>query len=98
MPAFVWAYNPATGGVARHSEQAHDELWSRLGFERVDVDLDVASQELATPFGDAAQLPEDYVRAVASRRAPAPPLDEGQNGPPRETPTPTRRPTTPKEA
>lgn len=95
MTTFVWAYNPATGGVARHSEAAHAEVWSRLGFELVDVDLAAAAEELGEPVGDASQLPEGYVRSVAARRAtPTTTLaieDESPETATEPAPTPTTR-------
>jgi hypothetical protein len=101
---FAWIYNAAIDGVAFQPAAAFPDLWAKKGFVLVDLDLSEASDTLGFPVTLARQLPEDYVRAVASRPVPAPPpfesrstsLDETVDPPPKAAPA--RRSTTAKEA
>jgi hypothetical protein len=101
---FVWIHNPDTGGVALQPADAVTQIWVKKGFALVDPDLAEASGALGFPVTELRQLPEDYVRDVATRRTPAPPPEKSRDANPEEAPdpppkaAPTRRSTPAKEA
>ncbi len=98
MADFVWIHNPTTGGVALQPADAVAEIWVKKGFVLVNPDFAEASDALGFPVTSPRQLPEDYVRAVATRPAPSVDSRPAEPAEPASKATATRRSTPAKEA